>query len=269
MRLFILAFSTLCLFSGNAWAWGDTGHKIICEIAMRSAAPSTRAEIRKLIQLDSEFDFFSDSCTWPDRPRKRAGEHFLNLPRNSDGLTTENCGDAPECVVTAIRKDVAILSSKTTSSKEKLAALKYLGHWVGDIHQPLHVSFKDDRGGNQINVTGACTSNLHSTWDTCLVIAAVGDDVDDAATELMKGISPAKREVWIHSDPMDWANESFAIAESPDAKYCSQQGTTCVPIAGSVKVDEAYMKANIPTIKLQLQRAGIRLAHLLDGALGK
>jgi hypothetical protein len=269
MRVVPVALSSLLLFSGNAWAWGDTGHKIICEIAMRSAAPSTRAEIRKLIKLDSEFDFFSDSCTWPDHPRKRPDEHFLNLPRSSDGLTSETCGDAPRCVLTAIRNDVAVLSSKTATQKEKLAALKFLGHWVGDIHQPLHVSFKDDRGGNQINVTGACTSNLHSTWDTCLVIAAVGDDVDDAVTALMNDITAAKREVWIHSDPMDWANESFAIAESPDAKYCSQQGDTCSPIAGSVRVDEAYMKANIPTIKLQLQKAGIRLAHLLDGALGK
>ncbi|GEP61951.1 hypothetical protein RSO01_91170 [Reyranella soli] len=113
--------------------------------------------------------------------------------------------------MTAIQKDFETLSSPTASQKQKLLALKFLGHWLGDIHQPLHVSFKDDRGGNEIDVTGECTSNLHSAWDTCLVLAAVNEDVEDAATDLMKSITPAKIEKWTHSEAKDWANESFAI----------------------------------------------------------
>src|SRR5271163_2436009 len=80
--------------SGNAWAWGDEGHRIICEIAMRLAVPSTRAEIQRLIDTDTEFDFFSDACTWPDHPRKRAAEHFVNLPRDSSGFTSDICPSA-------------------------------------------------------------------------------------------------------------------------------------------------------------------------------
>jgi hypothetical protein len=63
--------------------------------------------------------------------------------------------------------------------------LKFLGHWVGEIHQPLHVSFEDDRGGNGILVTGICGTNLHAAWDTCLVLTEVGEDVGEATTELM------------------------------------------------------------------------------------
>jgi hypothetical protein len=75
----------------DCWAWGDEGHKVICEIAFRLAQPTTRAEIRKLISTDERFTSFSDSCTWPDHPRQRSSEHFLNLPRDSDGLHSETC----------------------------------------------------------------------------------------------------------------------------------------------------------------------------------
>jgi hypothetical protein len=138
----------------DAWAWGDEGHRVICEIAFRLAQPNTRAEIRKLISTDDRFISFSESCTWPDHPRQRSSEHFVNLPRDSDGLHSETCPGAPACVVTAIKKDFDVLSSNDANQAQKLASLKFLGHWVGDIHQPLHVSFEDDRGGNGVLVSG-------------------------------------------------------------------------------------------------------------------
>jgi hypothetical protein len=110
--------------------------------------------------------------------------------------------DRSACVVTAIKKDFEVLSSNNASQAQKLASLKFLGHWVGDIHQPLHVSFEGDRGGNNILVTGECGYNLHSAWDSCLVVKAVGADVGTAATDLMKSITPAKIEEWTHSDPV-------------------------------------------------------------------
>jgi len=161
------------------------------------------------------------------------------------------------------------ISCRRPRRARTLLALKYLDYWVGDLHQPLHVSFKDDRGGNQINATGECTSNLHSAWDTCLVLAVVQEDVEDAATDLMKSITPAKIEKWTHSDAKDWANETFAIAIRPQTKYCVEQGGSCNLQPGSVKVDAAYIAANGPVVREQLQKAGVRLAHLLDAALGK
>jgi S1/P1 Nuclease len=252
-----------------AAAWGDQGHKVICEIAFRLIQPNTRAEIKNLISNDERFESFSDACTWPDHPRQRASEHFLNLPRDSDGLHSETCPVASACVVTAIRKDFEVLSSRNASQAQKLASLKFLGHWVGDIHQPLHVSFEDDRGGNSIPVTGICGTNLHAAWDTCLVLKAVGEGVGEAATELMKTITPAKIESWTHSKPMDWANESFAIAEQAQTKYCLRQGAFCDQPAGKVQIDDAYVVVNTPIVRERLQKAGVRLAHLLDAALGK
>jgi S1/P1 Nuclease len=91
--------------------------------------------------------------------------------------------------------------------------LKFLGHWVGDIHQPLHVSFEDDRGENSILVSGYPAPNCIPLGIRALVLKAVGEDVGEAATELLKTITLAKVESWTRSEPKDWANKSFAIAE--------------------------------------------------------
>jgi hypothetical protein len=252
----------------NAHAWGDMGHKTVCEIAMAKVKPSTRAAIVKLIKADGQFESFADACTWPDHPRKRAEEHFVNLARDASALT-DDCGVASKCVVTAIAKDFTVLSSSTATADQKAASLKFLGHWVGDVHQPLHVSFEDDRGGNNIKASGQCGNNLHSAWDTCLVVAAVGTNVDDAAAQLLTSITQEQIQAWTQSDPKQWANESFKITESVQTKYCVKHGDSCDPPSGSVKIDQAYIDANVPIVKEQLQKAGIRLARLLDKALGE
>src|SRR5262245_52434433 len=140
------------LLARDVDAWGDTGHFIICEIAFQELNPKAREAVQRLIR--------------PDHPRKRAGEHFVNLPRSATGLGDQPCPvDAP-CVVTAIETDLAALTRAGATDAEKLVALKFLGHWVGDVHQPLHVSFKDDKGGNDIHEDGPCAENLHAAWDS-------------------------------------------------------------------------------------------------------
>jgi hypothetical protein len=175
---------------------------------------------------------------------------------------------AVECVVSAIAADLAVVSSKTATKAEKSQSLKFLGHWVGDVHQPLHVSFKDDRGGNEIPVSGECDKDMHSTWDTCLVEAAVGKDAEAAAAELMNSITQPQIQDWTKSDPKQWANESFKITESLKTKYCEMHGGSCTKPSGTVKIPQAYVDANVPIVSERLQQAGIRLAHLLDKALG-
>jgi hypothetical protein len=93
--------------------------------------------------------------------------------------------------------------------------------------------------------------------------------VNEAANQLMNTITPAKIESWTHSGPMDWANESFAIAEQAQTKYCIRQGASCDQPAGKVQIDDAYVVVNAPIVREQLQKSGVRLAHLLDAALGK
>jgi hypothetical protein len=268
MRCFLVGAFVLVSLCGEARAWGDEGHKIVCEIAFRLAQADTRAAVRKLIRSDTEFDTFTDSCIFPDHPRIRAPEHFINLPRDSSGLTSDTCPQAGKCVLTAILNDSKVLSSKAEKVTDRLIALKSLGHWVGDIHQPLHVSFEDDRGGNNIKVDGKCSGNLHATWDVCLVENAVGPDVQEAATDLIDSITPEMKTKWSASDPRDWANESFAISEAVKTQYCVMHGSSCDQPDGNISISQDYLDANEPLVKEQLQRAGVRLARLLDTAFG-
>jgi hypothetical protein len=272
MRAFstmFVAVGSMIAFCGNAHAWGDTGHKIVCDLAFRLAAQGTRAEIRRLIRLDRDFDFFADSCTWPDHPRQRGDEHFINLGRDAAGISADDeCPTSETCVLSAVAEDLKKLVS-STDDDEKLEALKFLGHWVGDVHQPLHVSFEDDRGGNNIHVTGECSANLHSAWDNCLVFQALGENVATASRQLFNSLTPAITEQWAAADPRDWANESFALAEAAKVHYCDRHGASCdLPSPPRVEIDAAYVTGNVATVREQLAKAGVRLAKLLDASLG-
>ncbi|WP_407121455.1 S1/P1 nuclease [Bradyrhizobium sp. STM 3561] len=259
-----ILFIALVSLTDRACAWGDEGHQIVCEIAYRLATVDTRAAIRKLVRNDQEYDTFSESCVYPDHPRKRASEHFVNLPRTAHELPPEGCPGAIPCALSAIENDSAVVGARGKPA-DRLIALKFLGHWVGDIHQPLHVSFADDRGGNDISVSGQCSGVLHATWDTCLVIKAVGTDVSTAASDLIDTLTPAMKEEWVQSDPRDWANESFAITEDVKTHYCVLQSGACKkPDSTHVEIDHAYIAANTAVVRERLLKAGVRLAHLLD-----
>jgi len=108
--------------SRDAYPWGDTGHEIICEIAFQKLASQARTQVRQLLHEDPDFRLFSKACTWPDHPRKRAAEHFVNLPRTASGLGATPCPvDAP-CLVTAIAGDLTALSQADAPGPDRLAA---------------------------------------------------------------------------------------------------------------------------------------------------
>jgi hypothetical protein len=149
------------------------------------------------------------------------------------GACVGQCPKAAKYVLTAIFNDTKVLSPQAASDADRLIALKSLGHWVGDIHQPLHVSFEEDRGGNNINVNGQCSGNLHGTWDNCLVLYAVGPDASDAVTDLMEGTTPELQMRWAASDPRDWANES-SQSQRPSRQaiaWCTEIPATCQAVA--------------------------------------
>src|SRR5882672_3726436 len=99
--------------ASSAWAWGDLGHKIVCQIAFQELNDKARAEVVRLIALDSTFDSFTDACTWPDHPRKRADEHFINVPRTLQTIATAQCHAVSKCLFTAIAADREVLRTST------------------------------------------------------------------------------------------------------------------------------------------------------------
>jgi hypothetical protein len=265
----------------QAFAWGDVGHKIVCQLAYLELRPAAKSKVDALIALDPKFRTFATSCTWPDMfPPQRPAEHFLNIPRGARTIDPGNlCPAADRCVASAILNDARDLATAKDPS-ERLRLLKSLGHWVADIHQPLHVSFEDDKGANFIEVTGACAVSLHLAWDVCIVEKQIGTGETAVAAALRSEIKDEDRKAWALAS-LDaaavaaWANESLAIAESPFAQYCFRHSDGCWysvekrRFSGTkrkVEITVQYLEEEAPIVRERLKRAGIRLGAILNSA---
>ncbi len=245
--------------SGVRWAFD--GHLIVCEIAWKNLMPEAKESIHVLLSADSEFDRFSDSCSWADAVRREiryerfVTAHYVNLPHGAEGIDVSRDCATDLCVVQAIQEQKAILTSGTSTTTARLEALKFVSHFVGDIHQPLHVSYADDRGGNFTNVTiWGEERNLHQVWDRSLVEHKLLS-WDVYATQLLQGISAIDRRAWASTKVEDWANESFQITEN----YVYDVGP-------GAEIGDDYYLMNLHTLEEQLKKAGIRLAALLNDA---
>lgn len=184
MRIMILAALASIPFATTiapapAVAWSKYGHLIICDLAYRNSTAATRDELKGLFRTHSDgaragtraYRSFNYACLEEDeRPRRRPSEHFTNYPRDQAAVTGPTCPPGRNCILGGIESDAAILAGRSAPRARRAAALMSVGHWVGDVHQPLHVSFGDDAGGNSIVAVGACaTTNLHAVWDKCLL----------------------------------------------------------------------------------------------------
>jgi len=266
--------------AGQAWAWGDVGHRVICEIAFRELNERARGEVIRLIRRDTEFRVFSDSCVWADHPKQREVEHFINVPRDFVAFTADRCPGGVKCLFTAIRADLRVLRSPDSTDQARLRSLKFLGHWIGDLHQPLHVSFADDRGGTRIKDSGPCAADLHGVWDWCIVEHTLGLDSRAIARELHASITEADRAAWRKGQVHEWATESLEIARAASVHYCVQDGSACDYGAGRptyrpgsaervVDANATYLSAQKAAIVERLKQGGVRLARLLDQAIGQ
>jgi hypothetical protein len=267
--------------AGSVWAWGDVGHKVVCEIAFHELTDHARAEVVRLIKKDTEFKAFSDSCVWPDHPKQRETEHYINVPRDFRAFVADQCPGRSRCLFSAIRSDLEVLTTPGRSDQARLGSLKFLGHWIGDLHQPLHVSFADDRGGTRIvEGDGACAGDLHGVWDWCIIEQTMGRNARTIARHLGETITDADRMAAQSGHAQDWATESLAVARQASVLYCVQNGNACDYAAGRptyrpgsrermVKVDAAYLKAHRAAVGEQLKRGGVRLAALLNRAFAQ
>jgi hypothetical protein len=275
-RLLIL----LVMTPSFAFAWGETGHRAICQIAYDELVAEARVELDRLLALDSDFDSFADSCLFANSPERiRWQDHFINIPRSTQAVTTADCPLGETCTLSAIHSDFLVLLDPQATDPEKLLALKLLGHWVGDVHQPMHVSFQDDRGANSNRVDPDNeNASLHGVWDDTILAHNLGDDYREIAADLRGGISELQRDAWQHDSPIDWVNESFQITISPAAGYCTQKQGACWYSSDNMMLDQGeewrnltitadYLQLHAPIIELRLQQAGIRLAHLLNMSL--
>lgn len=241
-----------------AYGWGRDGHRIIGDIASRLLTDTTARAVRALLGESS----LADVSTWADEVRSKPGYewsaplHYVNIPRDADGFDIHR--DCPEkgCVVSAIVKYTAILGDATASKTDRAEALKFIVHFVGDVHQPLHAGLASDRGGNDIRVLFmGQPRNLHEVWDTSL-IAHINKPWRTYAEEMSARITPALRRDLHNTDPAAWAWESFRLAISH-----------AYDIPESRQLDEDYVIRNRPIVEQRLLAAGVRLADLLNATL--
>ena len=268
------------LLPAISFGWGETGHRVVCQIAYDELTQVARTEVDRLIALDPDYDSFNESCLFADGPpRQRTEDHYLNVPRSSVAITTSACPLAETCLFPAIENDTNTLAYKNNSDADRLFALKLLSHWLGDIHQPVHVSFQDDQGANKIDQKGDETNGtLHSAWDTDIIKQQLGSEFFQIAAELRAEVTDQDRSRWSFDSPVEWANESYQITISPAANYCTQKQGACwygpdnmILNQGEperdVAITDYYTATHSRTVKLRLKQAGIRLGALLNRTL--
>lgn len=283
--VWIVLASALALAPRSALAWGSEGHEVIAAIARGYLRPDVRQRVDQILAADTDtltgHDMLAESM-WADRYRgaghaETASWHFVDIELDKPDLAAACFGFPPaaqpasagpkdDCVVDKITEFEAELRTPSTAPTEKLLALKYLLHFVGDIHQPLHASDNQDRGGNCVLLPlgGSRTTNLHSYWDTT-VVQALGDDPATVAQMLTARITPPLRTSWEAGDARSWAMESYAIAKQSVYTIGSKSG--CHRDAAPVALPAGYGDAAKNVAAQQLEKAGVRLARILNADL--
>lgn len=243
------------------YGWGVDGHKIIAEIAAHHLDANAREAVKAILGEQTMVDV----CTWADQIRKQPeyiftdGCHGVKIPFGADGFDMErDCPDA-RCAPAAIDKYSAILQDTQAAPVERLEALKFVIHFVGDIHCPVHAPYKRGEGNvaGEVMFLGEKVS-LHKVWDSTL-IGHVKISWKRYATRLDRKITPEQREKWAKvTSPCDWATESYRAFV--DHAAVSPESST---------LGEEYFKRTIPVVDERLSMGGIRLAAHLNRVLGQ
>jgi hypothetical protein len=252
----------LCASWSAGGLWGGDGHKIVAQIAYDNLTGPAKQKVDVLLDGDTlaTFSVWADQVKHTPNYSWSAPYHYADMNEGEDSYSAAaDCPDG-ECVVQAILDCSTTLSAVDTSKDQKVEALKFLTHYVGDIHQPLHIGHKTDKGGNSINVKffGA-SKNLHSVWDESL-LKRKGKTWTQYAADLEATITPAKRTAWIAvTDPASWATESHHLAE--DHAYRQPAGAL---VESGDALGEDYYNDAIEIVDEQLTKAGLRLAQMLN-----
>lgn len=245
-----LLFALLLTSSTAASAWGPNGHRIVGRIAENHLTEEAARAVDCLIGPET----LAQVSTWPDDIRsdpswtKATPWHFISVDDNETVETTERnpAGD----VLEAMQRFEAVLRDPQADPQAKREALKFLVHFVGDVHQPLHVGRRADRGGNSVEVMFfAEKTNLHSVWDSGLI-----ENEKLSFSEFVSFIDhPTLEEIktWQGSTYTDWVVESKGFRER-------------VYKVGDGKLSFQYVYDNIPLVKRRLLQAGVRLAGVLN-----
>ncbi|OAF06698.1 hypothetical protein AYJ54_19460 [Bradyrhizobium centrolobii] len=289
-NLAVLAFGAMlnCAHVDSASAWGDEGHQVVALVAQSFLEPDVRKRVNALLAADTDpltAHDIASAATWADKyrdanvdnSRERTRQwHFVDIEITGPNLDQacfnhpavpngKPASDGPkdDCVVDKIQQFAAELTDPATDAEERVVALKFLLHFVGDVHQPLHSSDDHDRGGNdkRVSASGLSAGNLHHFWDTEFV-DQLGPDARTIASDLIGHITSAQQTQWQSGGPSDWAKEAFAISKADTYGELPPPNQR-----GSFRLSDDYVAMATNDAALQLSKAGVRLAMILNQAL--
>src|SRR5258708_21254804 len=219
----------------------------------------SRFQYRRRTTKTSQWHFVDIEITAPNLDAA-----CFNHPPIPSG-TGASDGPPADCVGDKIEGFAAELANSATDSEEQLVALKFLLHFVGDIHQPLHSSDDNDRGGNnkKVSATGFRAGNLHHFWDTEFV-DQLETNPQSITSDLIGHISRDQISTWQAGSPTDWAQESFKVAKADAYGLLPEPSSR-----GSYRLTDEYITTATDDVAQQLSKAGVRLAFVLNNALRK
>jgi hypothetical protein len=299
LRRGLLAFVSIILVSPipPLFGWGDEGHEITGVIAYARLTPAVKKNVDALLAADKDnltaSDFVSRT-TWADKYRDSDRQttriryeatrnwHFVDIeiadgnigsachnhPKLPAG-TAASAGPSNSCLIDKVSQFIGELRVASVAKSEKILALKFLLHLVGDLHQPLHAADNKDRGGNDVPTffgDFSTPTNLHSYWDNHLA-QQLGNDSRAVGANLIKQITKAKADEWSKGTPTDWARESFRRARNVAYNFAGQQEFIDNHGAKGVRLNAAYDNRALPVVGEQLSKAGVRLAAILNSSI--
>lgn len=236
--------------------WWDAGHRIVARIAEERLTPHTREAVREILEGQS----LPDASVWADNIRQYRHDadklHYVNIPLRATAYVPGRDCPGGRCIVAAIERERGMLASPTTAPADRAEALRFLIHFMGDLHQPLHVADDGDRGGNQrrVYLLGHST-NLHRVWDGELV-ERFGLTDSAYLAELHGEMDTLDLASLERGTVEDWAMEGHRVAVARAYR---------IPRNG--RLGQAYVDASRPAVDRALIAAGVRLARVLNQAL--
>jgi hypothetical protein len=261
MKRLIPALFVLAL-AGQAFAWSKQGHQLVGELAERELSPVALAEVQRLLEGEP-VPTLAGVSVWADEIRAHSPWHYVNFPgEGCDYVPARDCPDG-NCVIGAINAQAAILADRSRGDEDRRNALKFLVHFVGDAHQPMHAGFAHDRGGNnfQVNYRGRGKpegqgTNLHGVWDFWLLQSA---GLDNAAyvERLLQSPVPADPTLDAANPALEWTLESCRLIASEQA----------YPPSRRRNLGDNYLDTHRPVAERRVRQAGDRLARMINAAL--
>jgi len=256
LSLLALVFCLTFTAQANIPNWGATGHRTVGKIAEHYLTKRAKKAILNLLNGHSIafYSTYADEIKSDKRYRKYSPWHYVDFKfgEKYNPATASKKGDLVQGINTCIK----ILKNKNSSRSDKAFYLKLLIHFIGDLHQPLHVGHEYDRGGNDIKVKWFNKpTNLHSVWDNQMI-----DSYKMSYSEIAKNadkLSKAQVNSLQKGSVLDWVYESQAMAEKV---YASAKDGD--------KLLYRYSYLYFPVLRQQLQKAGVRLAKVLNNIFG-